>query len=177
MPTIGNIKKGVELGYKSPNKWMIWIGCLDCGKERWVPLYKGKPANLRCGSCAAKSYPRFRGCKASNWKGGIKINAEGYKQILLQPDDFFYSMSNPKGYIFEHRLVMAKSLGRCLHLWEIVHHKNHIRSDNRIENLQLVSDDRHNQLTRLETRIKYLENKVKLLEWQIREFNKRGSVL
>jgi len=41
---------------------------------------------------------------------------------------------------------------------KIVHHKNHKRDDNRIENLQLVSDDRHNQITILEVRIKYLES-------------------
>ncbi len=59
---------------------------------------------------------------------------------------------------------MAKSLGRCLHPFEIVHHKNHIRGDNRIANLQLISDDRHKQLTIMEERIKFLESRVTTLE-------------
>lgn len=100
------------------------------------------------------------------WKGGrTKIGA--YFTQRVYPDDFFYPMASHIGYVREHRLVMAKFLGRCLHSWEVIHHSNGIKTDNRIENLQLVTLDEHKQITELENRIKYLERRVSELEIEV----------
>lgn len=139
---IGEIRRARDIGYKGMHLY-IWHSCPDCGVTRWVALRKGKPSSIWCNACAR------RGIRSLWWKGGREKTLHGYIRIRLLPNDFFFPMTETKGYIFEHRLIMAKSLGRNLHPWEIVHHKNGIKTDNRIENLQLVSNDKHNQITLL----------------------------
>lgn len=39
----------------------------------------------------------------------------------------------------EHRLIMEEHIGRLLSPTEEIHHINHIRNDNRIENLHLFA--------------------------------------
>lgn len=139
MPQIGEIKKGTEI--RKANRYNhIWIACIDCARVRWVRFYKGKAISLRCCDCARKIQ---RGAKCPKWKGGRTYSSWGYVQILLQPADFFYPMANSNRRVMEHRLVMAKHLGRCLLPWELVHHKNGIRDDNRLENLELTAIGNH----------------------------------
>jgi hypothetical protein len=70
-----------------------------------------------------------------NIKG--KINHNGY--IFLHIPS--HPKANKQGYIYEHRLIMEKHLGRMLSNDEIVHHINDIRNDNRIENLMLFPNN------------------------------------
>ena len=67
---------------------------------------------------------------------------QGYVYVRAR-DDVAMSMADKSGYVREHRLVMAKHLGRSLRPGEEVHHKNANRQDNRIENLELRQTGRH----------------------------------
>jgi hypothetical protein len=66
--------------------------------------------------------------------GSGYINEQGYKVIRKKHHP---NASTTKYKIFEHTLVMSEHLGRPLRKGESVHHKNGIRNDNRIENLEL----------------------------------------
>jgi len=144
MPNINEIRNSKELGY-SKTENMIWLACAECGKERWVSLSAYR--NTRCILCISCSRKGRRNC---NWKGGRTKTKEGYVALLIAPNSPYFEMAKIGGnaksrawYIAEHRLVMAISLGRCLHSWEIVHHKNGIKDDNRIENLYLTTKQAH----------------------------------
>lgn len=81
----------------------------------------------------------------ANYRGWYIEKKSGYKIVVISEIHPFASMgirfSNNHNslYVREHRLVMAEHLGRPLERWEVVHHKNHIKLDNRIENLELFS--------------------------------------
>lgn len=77
------------------------------------------------------------GSRVASWKGGRVGVAGGYLGVLVNAADPMASMRQSAGYVLEHRLVMARAMGRPLTPQESVHHINGDRQDNRIENLQL----------------------------------------
>ncbi len=168
-PRLGEIKKGKEIGKVPSSCNYMWTACLDCGKERWVKLMNGKLKSLVCLRCASKKVPHASGEASHSWKGGRRQTSNGYIEVHLRPDDFFYPMADCRGYVREHRLIMAQHLHRRLLPWEVVHHKPPgIKDDNRLENLELLSHGRFHVVDRqFKAYIKSFEKKLaKLLEGQ-----------
>lgn len=151
--------QGCNRGFK------VWVICPHCEEGRWLreQSIKHKKFTGLCSKCHA-IYTSGRMERHSNWKGG-KTKRDGYVYVRLSPDDPYYSMANKSGYIREHRLVMARHLGRLLKPNEVVHHKNEIRDDNRCENLELIKgavyhlldSNPNSKITRLKKRIDELK--------------------
>lgn len=162
--------------------------CIDCGKERLVIYKKGRPESLRCHNCAAKilhkngvikKYFRY-GKDNSHWKGGRSLAKNGYVYVSISPTSPYIAMAGKRRRVLEHRLVMAQHLGHCLPRAEIVHHKGtkypidsiENKSDNRIENLELVS---HLQNLAYEKMCHNCElrKEIRLLRWQLKELSRQ----
>jgi hypothetical protein len=115
--------------------------CRKCWSIRKQELYKQQYAAGKFGYCEdcnaplarspkGRKQPHCKDCRfgenAYNWKGG-HITEAGY--VMIRRKD-----GSPT---FKHRVVMEDYIGRRLTKDETVHHKNGVRNDNRIENLEL----------------------------------------
>lgn len=172
---LGEIRNAQDLGLKYTGLYK-WVACVDCGSLRWVRYSNGRLVSERCRVCAStisinKITARQLGPNHPNWAGGRRKVKGGYIEVLLLPEDYFFKpMARQDGYLFEHRLIVAKALGRCLHPWEIVHHrKGFAKDDNRYpETLRLESDTSHNQITMWERKLDQLLQKQQELLVEVR---------
>jgi hypothetical protein len=119
--------------------------CPRCSREFIpTPIKRGNGVPTRhcsreCGIRAAYDKPevrgKFKGAKSHLWKGGKRVTPKGY--VVVHCPDHHSIKFGDRRYVLEHRLVMEEHLSRPLEANEFVHHKNGIRHDNRIENLEL----------------------------------------
>lgn len=76
----------------------------------------------------------LRGPSSFNWKGGKHIGKDGYVFVRIEwlsPADKALVADIKHAYVLEHRLVVARRIGRPLKAREVVHHINGIKDDNR----------------------------------------------
>jgi HNH endonuclease len=95
-------------------------------------------------------------------KGSGTLTRHGYRQIMMKN----HPNSRRGGSMFEHVFVMAQYLGRSLRKGETVHHKNGIKNDNRIENLELWSGS-HPYGQRIEDKIQWCKEFLEIYGYDV----------
>lgn len=137
-----NTCRASDIGLAGNNMY-VWAACVECGGERWVLLLRGKPKYELCNACSRKRRGQEHTSTDSKiWRGGRRDERRGYVLVYVEDDDPLACMRMAgRQYVYEHRLIVAKHIGRPLKSHEIVHHINRMKDDNRIENLEMM--DRH----------------------------------
>ncbi len=151
------------------------IACAVCGTKVWKPdawlkrtriptcsrhcngVLRGKEwkkhAHKGHAAWSSESEDRLRqrmtGANNPAWKGGVTYfrkagNYKPVKYVRCFPE--FLSMARKDGYVMEHRLIVARAIGRCLIRKEVVHHVNHDPQVNDLDNLMLFASNRDHKL-------------------------------
>jgi len=132
---------------------VVHMKCTACGRDmvKWKSQVSRARRPMTCGpTCRSE---KMRGEGNPNWLGGTWTDRRtGYRMMnteyLGEADRALLPSPVPREYL-EHRLVMARMLGRVLTPEEHVHHVNGVKDDNRQENLTLMDWADHSREHRI----------------------------
>ena len=113
----------------------LWLCSCDCTNTCLVIGYNLRIGHTKSCGCIQRELMAIKfGPLNPNWGDGTRMTKkDGYRLILNKA----HPRQTKSGYIPEHILIMEQHLGRFLFPAETVHHKNGVKDDNRLDNLEL----------------------------------------
>ncbi len=113
---------------------MIPMMCADCCQSYSVGKYRARDTINRVGVWVCKSCSNTRRNKE-------RAKAIGTTRVHAQSG--YIEEKTENGWRRQHIAVMERHLGRRLLPNEVVHHKNEVKTDNRVENLEVMEFGEH----------------------------------
>lgn len=132
-------KEWIEAGGLKPGDNVLTNGipkCKSCGSTHKICTHPYAKFVGYCRKCI------YRTKRNNNTKEGKWIDKDGYTRVSGQQN---HPRAGRGGFVYEHILVMERHLGRYITWPEQVHHRNGNKSDNRLENLEVVSCSEHHR--------------------------------
>ena len=106
-----------------------------CGCGKSIPRTKGRFYRRSKSGKHFLYKHQMRGHLHWKWRGGV-IFAKGY--IWIKNDTHY--RATPRGYVKRAVLVAEQKLGRRLRRNEIVHHRNHIKTNDTPSNIEVLKN-------------------------------------
>lgn len=151
-----------ECAYKRfEAKPRVTVTCAVCGRQDDYPSSVAKTRKY-CDNPDCSRQGRFKNAleRTHNSKPA-RLTGDGYVKI--------WEPEHPKathGWVLEHRWLMEQHLGYVLDSTVEVDHKNRNRSDNRLENLQVLNKSDHRRKTGADSRQVRLTMREKLAAYE-----------
>ena len=116
----------------------LMLTCQQCSNQFYAPKYRLESAKFCSRRCLALAHPEIS-LKA-------RTNSPIMKRAGLKESRKYVVITVNGKKVREHRYVMENLLGRKLQSHEHIHHINGNPTDNRIENLQVLTNSEHQKL-------------------------------
>lgn len=117
---------------------------IPSSRHKCCPVCRTNHRKKPCTDCGKLCNSRHTGlCVACNNKARGRRDGTIEFETVRQDGDYlalavpFDHPGGTKGWMLQHRYLMQKHLGRALLPGETVHHKNGLKTDNRLSNLEL----------------------------------------
>ena len=135
---------------------VMWDCKCRCGNR-----HRAISGNIRSGrakSCGCRQLLGIGDWNKNKYRShfGKYIDNYGYVKIKCR----CHPNSKKNGYVSEHVFIMSKCLNRAIGKGESIHHKNGIRDDNRIANLELW-DNSHPSGQRISDKVEFYYDYLK----------------